>query len=129
LIQYVCRYLNDFRLLTTEVYVKGPVFQKVQIEALITARPYAAFDAVSQNVIAELNRYLDPLNWDFGDDFHPSKLYDVILDVENVRTIKMLQIIINGQPHENLSQARVLKPDELIFGTNHEIRVIPHEDL
>ena len=128
LIQHVCRYLNDFRLLTTEVYVKGPVFLNVQIEALITAQPYAAFDAVSQDVIKALNDYLDPFNWTFGDDFHPSKLYDVILDVKNVRTVKMLQIIINGQPHDDLTKEKVLKPDELIFGSNHEIRVIPYED-
>jgi hypothetical protein len=61
LINRVCEYLDARRLLTTEVYVKGPEYQEVRIEARVEARPYAAFDAVARDVARAVNEYLDPL--------------------------------------------------------------------
>jgi predicted phage baseplate assembly protein len=111
-IQAVCRYLNKRRLLTTEVYVKGPEYKAIKVEAKVHAHPYAAFDAVTQDVIAAINRYLDPLGrkqdgriavngdgagtsspagsaqgWGFGDELFPTSLYSVILGVDDVVSV------------------------------------------
>ena len=57
----VCNYLNERRLLTTELYVKGPEFFAVRVEARVAANPYAAFGTVEQDVSAAVNAFLDPL--------------------------------------------------------------------
>lgn len=61
LLRSVCAYLDHYRLLTTEVYVKGPEYQEIKVEAVIEAEPYASFDTVARDVSAALNEYLDPL--------------------------------------------------------------------
>jgi predicted phage baseplate assembly protein len=146
-IRAVCRYLNERRLLTTEVYVKGPEYQAIKVEATVAAKPYAAFDAVSQDVKRAINEYLDPLGrasddstgekqaaedsrgWQFGDELHPTNLYKVILDVDDVETVKRLHLIVNGRPHDKLREPVVVPRDGLVYGVeNHEIVVIPEQD-
>ena len=61
LLRSVCAHLDKYRLLTTEVYVKGPEYQAITVEAVIEAEPYASFDAVARDVTDALDEYLDPL--------------------------------------------------------------------
>lgn len=156
LIQQVCQYLNGFRLLTTEVYIKGPTYQAITVEAVVAAQPYAAFDAVAIAVIEALNDYLDPLGrttgrasdpnaqpattssvsgsagsaapqqgWDFGEDLYPTSLFGAILGVPGVMAVPSMSITVNGQPHDDLSQAIVVPADGLVYGTGHRISVVP----
>jgi hypothetical protein len=57
----VCRYLDRFRLLTTELHVVGPVYQAIRVEATVAAQPYASHDAVRRDVLIAIEEYLDPL--------------------------------------------------------------------
>jgi predicted phage baseplate assembly protein len=125
LIRQVCQYLDRFRLLTTEVYVKGPEYQPITVEARVAAQPYAAFDAVAQDVAKALNAALDPRSWAFGQELYPTNLYGVILGVENVAAVHSLTLIVNGRPHDNLAQAVVVPADGLVYGTDHQITVVP----
>jgi predicted phage baseplate assembly protein len=125
LIRQVCQYLDRFRLLTTEVYVKGPEYQPITVEARVVARPYAAFDAVAQDVEKALNAALDPRSWAFAQELYPTNLYGVILGVENVAAVHSLTLIVNGRPHDNLAQAVVVPADGLVYGTDHQITVVP----
>jgi hypothetical protein len=155
LIQSVCRYLNGFRLLTTEVYVKGPTYQAITVQAVVAAQPYAAFDAVALAIIKALNDYLDPLGRttpssdpnaqpatttstsnstgsssqqqgrDFGADLYPTSLFGAILAVPGVTAVPSMSITVNGQPHDDLSQAIVVPADGLVYGTGHLISVVP----
>jgi predicted phage baseplate assembly protein len=138
LIRSVCRYLGDFRLLTTEVYVKGPAYQRIQAEARVAAQPYASFDAVARDVIAAINAYLHPLGtsvghrgsgWEFGQELYPNSLYSVILEVEGVAAVRRLSLVVNGRPHDTLEQPVVVPEDGLVYGTDHEITVEPLTDL
>lgn len=129
LIQQVCRHLNQFRLLTTEVYVKGPEYKAIQVEARITAEPYVAFDAVSQAVKEALNEYLTPLNWNFGEELYPTNLYREMLKVEGVKAVRNLNLTVNQQPHSTLTEPVKLDLDELVYGVEHNIVVEPHQDL
>jgi predicted phage baseplate assembly protein len=144
LIRYVCRYLNRFRLLTTEVYVKGPEYQAIKVEARVAAQPYAAFDAVARDVVKALNAYLDPLGrgvsnsnglatgekgWKFGQELYPTSLYSVILGVDGVAAVPSLALIVNGRPHDNPTKPVIVPADGLVYGADHEITVVPSEDL
>jgi predicted phage baseplate assembly protein len=139
LIRSVCRYLNGYRLLTTEVYVKGPSYQAISVVARVAANPYAAFDAVSQAVTQALNSFLSPLSpassqssapgaggqgWAFGQDLYPTALYKAILEVANVVNVLSLSVTVDGQPHD-ITQVVPVPSDGLVYGTNHLITVVP----
>lgn len=151
LISRVCEYLDDRRLLTTELYVKGPEYKQIKVEARVEANPYAAFDTVALNVSRAINTYLDPLGrtlpggpataggkppspapssggWDFGRDLFPTNLYSVILGVEDVVSVPNLEIRVDGQQHE-INDPVTLRGDGLFYGaSDHDIVVVPAVD-
>lgn len=61
LIHQVCQYFQPYRLITTELFVKGPAYQQVTVHAHVSAQSYAAPGAVSQKVQKAINCYLAPL--------------------------------------------------------------------
>lgn len=129
LIRYVCNYLDDYRLLTTELYVKGPVYQAIKVIAKVAARPYAAFDEVAIQVGESLNQRLDPMSWPFGRELYPTSLYDVILGVEGVSAVPFLSIEVEGVPHDDFRAPVRVSPDGLLYGLDHEITVVLEENL
>ncbi len=128
LIAHVCRGLESFRLLTTEVYVKGAEFQSIQVVARVSAPPHASGDAVARGVARALDEFLSPRRWQFGQDLYPTSFYDVILDVVDVVAVDSLQIRVDGRPHDILTQRVVVPADGLVYGIDHEIVVRPAED-
>ncbi len=128
LLRHVSDYLDDFRLIGSEVFVRRPLFLEVRVEALLTARPEAASGAVIRDVAAALEKYLDPHRWPFGADLHPTRFYDVILDVDDVVSVKTLQLVVDGRPHVGLNEPVIVSDDGLIYGTGHRIVVRPHTD-
>jgi predicted phage baseplate assembly protein len=139
LITRVCQYLDARRLLTTELYIKGPEYKQIKVDACLEANPYAAFDTVAINVANAINAYLDPLGrsvggstsgsgWDFGRDLFPTNLFSVILGVEDVVAVPFLEIRVDGQPHE-LNDPVTLRGDGLFYGaSDHNIVVMPSVD-
>lgn len=146
LISRVCEYLDQRRLITTELYVKGPEYRQIKVEAQVEANPYAAFDTVALNVTAAINTYLDPLGrsfasgagnesssaatggWSFGRDLFPTSLFSVILRVDNVVAVPYLAIRVDEQPHE-LNDPVTLARDGLLYGaSDHDITVVPSTD-
>ena len=129
LIASVCSRLEPRRLITTEVYVRGPEYREVRVEAFVQAKPNASFDTVSRNVSKALDKFLDPKNWLFGDDLHPTKIFRAVLDADtNVVAVKNLNIYVDGRPHEGLEQIPLSK-GELVYGRGHLIVVTPAQDL
>ena len=143
-----CRYLNPFRLMTTEVYVRGPIYRKVSVQAQITALPQFAASAVEQAVIDAINTELDPLgrtwvnghptrgasnagavdplaakqNVDFGRNLYPSRLYGVILKVNGVVAVEQLEVLVDGR-YVDLGQPVSVPAVGLVYGAEHEIKV------
>lgn len=144
LIDFVCRELERYRLLTTEVYVKGPTYTAIKVEATVQARSGAAFGAVANAVKLEINRLLDPVGrrsqtmmeanrapqtpWAFGQDLYPTGLYSTIMRVDDVVAVDHLAILVNGLPHE-LDERVSIAPDGLVYGVeDHDITVLPQQD-
>lgn len=153
LLDRVCQYLDARRLVTTELYVKGPEYQQIKVEARVEAHPYAAFDTVALNVTKAINEYLDPLGrragkekgdcvgatsaaaggtaqggWGFGQELFPTNLFSVILRVADVVSVTSLAIKVDGQPRE-LNDPVTVALDGLLYGaTEHEITVVPSVD-
>jgi hypothetical protein len=132
LIAQVCTQLNSYRLLTTELFVKGPVYQSITVQAVIAAQPYAAFDAVERGVIQALNDYLDPLGnpgWTFGQPLYPTSLFKVVLEVSNVAAVRKMFVDLNGQPWADLTVPIPVPADGMVYGKDHSITIVPVTQL
>lgn len=127
LIGRVCATLDEKRLLTTEVFVKGPEYQEVRVEARVTAAPYASFDAVTMSVIKALDELLDPRKGEFGRELFPTSIFSTILRVPEVVAVLSMNVFVDGTHHEVLKPVRV-PLDGLVFGRNHVITVEPAQD-
>jgi predicted phage baseplate assembly protein len=147
-LEAVCEYLDTRRLLTSEVYVKGPEYLVARVEAILEANPYAAFDQVENNAVQALNDALDPLIPErdaassppgvipprkigraFGLDLFPTSLFSILQNVKDVRAVRNLIITVNGVGLALNSRHR-LKPDQMLYGaSDHRITVVPHKDL
>jgi predicted phage baseplate assembly protein len=156
-LEVVCRYLDERRLLTTELYVKGPEYLPVKVAAKVAVEPYASFAEVKSNIILAIDTALDPLGRkqinpqagsssaagngvgqstagtgepsgrDFGLDLYPTSLFSVIQNVPNVKAIESLAV--NGLEGQELNRPIELKPDMLVYGsTDHEITIVPYEE-
>lgn len=149
LIATVCGYLNERRLLTSEVFVKQPQYIEINVEALVIANPYASLATVSEAVEQRINEYLSPLRqvvvaeagpagqprqierrpgWAFGKDLYPTNLHSEISQVADVVAVRWLQLIVAGKPHDSLQQPVRVPPDGLVWGNNHTINVVPERD-
>ncbi len=125
LIASVCSRLEPHRLITTEVYVKGPEYKQIRIEAFVQAKPNASFDSVSRNVKDALKKLLDPKGWVFGEDLYPTEIFRAVLDADDdLVAVKNLNIYVDGRLHDGLEQIQ-LKNGELVYGGDHLIVVTP----
>jgi predicted phage baseplate assembly protein len=156
LILRVCRYLDERRLLTTELYVKGPKYQSIKVEAVVAAQPYAASDDVKRRVIAAINEYLDPLGrkmdsrinqqdvagattetggeqmesgWRIGGNLFPTNLIGVIQRVKDVLFVRNFKLIVDGELHDKLNEVIEVPADGLLYGvSDQEITVEPYSE-
>jgi predicted phage baseplate assembly protein len=128
LIEEICKALDSVRLLTTEVFVKGPEYQEIRIEARVTANPYASFDKVTTDVLNALNAKLDPRNGEFGKDLFPTSLYSAILQVTDVVAVLSMNVYVDGRRHTRVEDMITTKADGLLYGGDHIITVEPAKD-
>lgn len=123
LIAAVCAKLDTVRLLTTEVFVKGPEYQEVRIEARVSANPYASFDKVSRDVLKALDELLDPRRGTFGKELFPTVIYSTILRVKDVVGVLSMNVYVDGRRHIGLDEVRVPSDSLLFSGGDHIITV------
>jgi Baseplate J-like protein len=65
----VCRYLDPRRLVTTEVFVRGPVYRAIWVSVGIDVVPGAGVALVREDVVRALRRFLSPLPSDEPAEF------------------------------------------------------------
>ncbi|TQF06853.1 putative baseplate assembly protein [Kitasatospora acidiphila] len=133
LIAAVCRYLDQYRLIATELYVSGPVFVPVSVHAALTIDPYAAADGVAALADQALRDFLAPLHRaadgtrsaHFADQFQPTSLYAVLLAVPGVLAVTALEITVDGRVHDDPRVAIDLPPGGLTRSGTHQLDVTP----
>ncbi len=141
LIRYVCGYLDQYRLLTTELHVKGPEFVEIRVEAKVSALPQVASGTVERLVREALDERLNPREWLFGRDFNPTGLYRDIYRIKDsfgnevVKEIPHLAISVRkpGQGLQRIEGGELSKPveiasDQLVYAGEHSIIVVPDTD-
>ena len=122
----VCRYLDQRRLITTELYVTGPRYLAISKLALeVRAAHNADLATVSDAVYQHLLDYFHPLRggetgqgWPFGEDLYLGNLYQRLLAISGVKRVQNLQLQLAEQ---QLSCQDVLSvPDGHLLQLNRE---------
>jgi len=126
----VCAYLNERRLLTTELYVIRPHYRHVTVRAEILALATADVAEVKDNIQSALTEYFHPLKggedgqgWPFGGDIYFSLVYRRILEISGVQRIQTLEMTLDGEPVPECTDVS-LAVDTLLYSTDHEILVM-----
>ena len=93
-IRLVCAYLNQRRLLTTELYVIPPSYVRVDTEVHLTVSPLADLAAVTEAAQTALDDYFHPLRggedglgWPFGGTIFFSRVYQRLLSISGVARV------------------------------------------
>lgn len=125
----VCAYLNVRRLLTTEVYVIAPTYQKVEIRAQVIAEDNADLAAVKVGIENTLLTYFHPLKggedsqgWPFGGAMYYSRVYQRVFTVIGVQRIEQLVIVLDSVEAPECKDVS-LPTGVLVYSTEHDIQV------
>jgi predicted phage baseplate assembly protein len=110
LLRTVCAYLDQRRLIATELYVIAPTYVPVTIALQVLAQPDADTAAVEQAVESALTTYLDPLaggsvdpttpgtGWPFGGTIYFVDVLRVASQVAGVIRVADLVITLKSAP-------------------------------
>lgn len=134
MIRTVCAYLDQRRLLTTELYVVPPTYHVVRVRTRVIAQDNADLAEVKHNVEDDLLVYFHPLKggedglgWEFGGDLFFSLVYRRILGVLGVRRIDELIIEFDGEAQPFCQDVQV-EPGALVYSTGHDV-VVTYETM
>ena len=100
LLQSVCQYLDQRRLVTTELYVIPPTYRKVAVAVGIQVKPGFGIEAVRRWVELVIRQYLAPLppygpdgtGWPLGGRVFGPELQAAALQVEGVDYLEGLDV-------------------------------------
>ncbi|MEQ1545831.1 putative baseplate assembly protein [Methyloglobulus sp.] len=116
LLRDVCAYLDQRRLVTTELYVIPPTYHKVAVSVGVHVKPGFGVEAVRQWVELVLRQYLAPLppygptgqGWPLGRRVHGPELEAAALQVEGVEFLEGLEVIGFNEQTQVWTQGTVL---------------------
>ncbi len=100
LLQSVCQYLDQRRLVTTELYVIPPTYRKVAVAVGLQVKPGFGIEAVRRWVELVIRQYLAPLppygpdgnGWPLGRRVFGPELQAAALQVEGVDFLEGLDV-------------------------------------
>ncbi|NQZ13147.1 MAG: putative baseplate assembly protein, partial [Algicola sp.] len=103
-IKAVCAYLDQRRLITTELYVVGPEYISIDLLSVdVSIRDGFDISAISQRVQSILLNFFHPVTggkqgdgWPFGEDVYLSDIFCQILAIDGVSRAYNLKVEING---------------------------------
>jgi hypothetical protein len=138
LLRTVCAYLESRRLLTTELFVVGPRYVSVQVEATVVARDDADPGRVRQDVEEALTKYLSPLDggedgqgWPFGGPIRYSQVLQRVFTVDGVDSVPSLFLIVDGDRQVECRDVPIepIAPNGLVYSLPPAITVATLREL
>jgi len=125
----VCAYLDQRRLLTTELYVAPPAYQEVSVAVEVVADDAADLAEVQRQVERTLLTYFHPLKggengrgWPFGGTISFSRTFQRVFSVPGVSSVDRLVITVDGVEAPECRDVP-LQPDALASSRRHEVSV------
>jgi predicted phage baseplate assembly protein len=129
LLRTVCAYLEARRLLTTELFVVGPVYVAVSVEASVVASDDADRGQVKESIETALSAYLHPLTggedglgWPFGGTIRYSQVLQRVFTVAGVESVPSLFLIVDGERRTECRDVPI-DPNALVYPGAHAITV------
>lgn len=140
-LQTVCAYLNQRRLLTSELYVMGPTYQTVVVHVELVAEDTADLAEIKAQALDSLQLYFHPIHggeasdperplgdplrsgggWPFGGDIYFSLLYRRLL-FGGVKRIASLRVELDGELYPECQDIAVATGMLLTSG-EHQVQV------
>ena len=125
----VCAYLDQRRLLTTELYVISPGYQRVEIHADVIVDDNADLAEVKTGVEQTIKEYFHPLKggedgqgWPFGGTIYYSRLNQRIFTVPGVQSITTLTMLLDGEETQFCSDVTINEAG-LLYSIDPQIQV------
>lgn len=125
----VCAYLDQRRLLTTEVYVAPPTYQDVSIQVDLVVDEAADLAVVQRDVEGTLLAYFHPLRggedglgWPFGGVISFSRTFQRVFSVSGVSSVNRVVITVDGVEAPECRDV-ALHPDALASSRTHQVTV------
>lgn len=125
----VCAYLDERRLLTTELYVIRPSYQRVEVRAEVIIGDNADLGEVKQEAERTLLSYFHPLKggedsqgWPFGGKILFSRVYQRVFTVAGVDSIRRLVILLDGEEMPDCTDIPITEHG-LLYSTRHDVQV------
>ncbi len=125
----VCALLDERRVLTTEVYVVGPTYVRVEAEVEIVAQDQADTAQVQQDATDALLTYFHPLRggedgqgWPFGRTIFYSQVYQRVFGVAGVDRIERLVLRLDNREFPECENVPIPEA-ALVFSTGHQVTV------
>ncbi|HEX6322444.1 MAG TPA: putative baseplate assembly protein [Vicinamibacterales bacterium] len=138
LLRTVCAFLESRRLLTTELYVVGPRYVPVSVEATIVASENADLAKVREQIEAALSKYLHPLTggddgsgWPFGGPVRYSKVMQRVFDVDGVDSVPSLVLIVDDERRPECRDVPIdsIAPHALVHAAAHQLTIATLREL
>src|SRR5215831_143340 len=125
----VCAYLDQRRLLTTELYVVRPTYQQVEIHAEVIINGNADLAEAKEGIEQTLLEYFHPLKggddgqgWPFGGTIFYSRVNQRVFTVTGVQSIKRLVIVLDGEEMPECTDVPIAE-GALLYSTQHDVQV------
>lgn len=138
LLRTVCAFLESRRLLTTELYVVGPRYVSVSVEATVVVDDEADPGRVREEVESALSAYLHPLTggedelgWPFGGPVRYSQILQRVFTVAGVESVPSLILIVDGDRQVECRDVPIepIAPNALVYPVEHSITVATQREL
>jgi predicted phage baseplate assembly protein len=133
LLEEVRAYLDERRLLGTQLVVDGPAYVGVSVEATILVQRHRNSDEVRAMVAQRIREYLDPLfggpdglGWPFGRDLYLSEMQSVVQavpGVEYAQDVTLYQVDIQTGQSRAAGQKITVAGDVLLLSYEHVVTV------
>lgn len=122
-------YLETVRTVTTEVYVRPPVYREVVAEADVTVQPGHDPGVVRDACLAALKTFFhaltggpDGTGWPWGGAIYYSDAFALLQRTDGVNRVTRLTIAVDGQPGGVCADV-ALNDGDLVYSGEHKVSV------
>ncbi len=129
----ILAFLNERRLLTTQVEVRPAGYKRVRVEVRAVPRPGVEPSRVTREILSALERFLNPLcggpegkGWPFGRELYLSDVYACLQRVEGILYIQNVDLFWVDEadtPHRAERKVDLLA-HEVIISDLHQVQIV-----
>jgi hypothetical protein len=126
----VVRFLDQRRLITTEVFVQPAPFRKITADVSLVVQPLARVNDTRNAVVDALDRFFHALvggtdgqGWPFGGTVFFSQVFQQVLSVPGVARVERISLSLDDAPGVEC-QDLPLRPGELLFSGAHTVQAV-----